>query len=503
MRLGRRRAAQLRRAPRDSADPDGEADAAVHHEAEADLAQGLGSGSSGDGASTTARRSRTMGALRGKCRATRRTKGASDVAETVTGQAIETMLAGGASLPAAAGVRGAGERAARDLRPRLRGVLGARGPRARHLVRALHEALRVGAAVRQVVPRRQAERRLQLRRPPRRGRERRQGRLPLGGRARGRAADDHFRRPPGRGRQARERAQEARRREGHARRDLHGDGPRGAGRDARLRAARRAAHGRLRRLLGRRARRPAERHGLRGADHPGRGPAQRRHGAAEAQRRRGALTRAGREARRRPAAHRRRGRLERRPRPLVARARGRGGRRPRVLPVRADGLRGPALPALHERHDREAEGDRAHDGRLPRRHRDDPPLHLRRQARLGLLVRGRHRLGDRPQLHRLRAALQRHDQRALRGRPELPGQGPLVGDRRALQGRHPLHGADRDPDAHEVGPRVRARSTTSPRCGCSARSASRSTPRPGSGTASTSAATARRSSTPGGRPRRG
>ena len=35
------------------------------------------------------------------------------------------------------------------------------------------------------------------------------------------------------------------------------------------------------------------------------------------------------------------------------------------------------------------------------------------------------------------------------------------------------------------------------------RSASRSIPRPGSGTASTSAATARRSSTPGGRPRRG
>ena len=42
------------------------------------------------------------------------------------------------------------------------------------------------------------------------------------------------------------------------------------------------------------------------------------------------------------------------------------------------------------------------------------------------------------------------------GVPELPGQGPLVGDRRALQGRHPLHGADRDPDAHEVGPGVRA-----------------------------------------------
>ena len=73
----------------------------------------------------------------------------------------------------------------------------------------------------------------------------------------------------------------------------------------------------------------------------------------------------------------------------------------------------------------------------------------------GLLVRGRHRLGHRAQLHRLRAALQRHHERALRGRARLPGQGPLVGDRRALQGGHPLHGADGDPHAHEVGARVR------------------------------------------------
>ena len=127
------------------------------------------------------------------------------------------------------------------------------------------------------------------------------------------------------------------------------------------------------------------------------------------------------------------------------------------LPVRADGRGGPPLPALHERDDREAEGDRAHDRRLPRRRRDDAPLHLRHRARLRVLVRGRHRLGDRAQLHRLRAALQRDDGRALRGHARLPGQGPLVGDRRALQGRHPLHRADRDPRAHEVGHRARGR----------------------------------------------
>ena len=136
-------------------------------------------------------------------------------------------------------------------------------------------------------------------------------------------------------------------------------------------------------------------------------------GAAQAERRRGARTR--RPGVKHAVVLRRTGgevRLDDGPRPLVARAGRRRGGRPGVLPVRADGLRGPALPALHERHDRQAEGDRAHDRRLPRRRRHDPLLHLRRQARLGLLVRGRHRLGHRPQLHRLRAALQRDDRRA-------------------------------------------------------------------------------------------
>ena len=67
----------------------------------------------------------------------------------------------------------------------------------------------------------------------------------------------------------------------------------------------------------------------------------------------------------------------------------------------------------------------------------------------------------------------------------------------------PLHRADGDPHAHEVGRRSSRSSTTSRRCGCSGRSASRSTPRRGSGTTSTSAAAAARSSTRGGRPRRG
>ena len=93
------------------------------------------------------------------------------------------------------------------------------------------------------------------------------------------------------------------------------------------------------------------------------------------------------------------------------------------------------------------------------------------------------------------------DVRHVRGHARHPGPRPLVGDRRAVQGQHPLHGADDDPHLHEVGrgPPGQARPVqpAAPRV----RSASPSTPRPGSGTAPTSAASAAPSSTPGGRPR--
>ena len=75
----------------------------------------------------------------------------------------------------------------------------------------------------------------------------------------GRPPRAHLRRSPARDDEARERAQVARRDEGHAGRDLHGHGPGDADRDARVRADRRAAHGRLRRLLGRVALRPPAR----------------------------------------------------------------------------------------------------------------------------------------------------------------------------------------------------------------------------------------------------
>ena len=87
------------------------------------------------------------------------------------------------------------------------------------------------------------------------------------------------------------------------------------------------------------------------------------------------------------------------------------------LPGRAVRRRAAAVPALHVGHDRQAQGHHAHDRRLP------DPGHVHPQVRLRpppghrrLLVHGRRRLGDRAQLHRLRPALERGDDRDVRGR---------------------------------------------------------------------------------------
>ena len=53
------------------------------------------------------------------------------------------------------------------------------------------------------------------------------------------------------------------------------------------------------------------------------------------------------------------------------------------------------------------------------------------QGRRRLLVHGRHRLGDRPQLRRLRPARQRRDGADVRGRARLAGEGSLLGADRA------------------------------------------------------------------------
>ncbi len=72
-----------------------------------------------------------------------------------------------------------------------------------------------------------------------------------------------------------------------------------------------------------------------------------------------------------------------------------------------------------------------------------------------LLVLGRRWVGDRPLVHRVRAAAQRRDQRDVRGRAGLPAQGDLVGAVRALRRDEVLHRAHGDPGLHEVGRQAR------------------------------------------------
>ena len=303
----------------------------------------------------------------------------------------------------------------------------------------------------QVVRRREAQRRLQLRRPARRGRARRPGRHPLRGRAR-RHPHDHLRRAQGRGQPGRERPHRPRRRGRRPRRDLPADDPRGRHLDARLRPHRSGALRGVRRLLGRRARVPHRRRRGQGRHHRRRRLPARLGVRAQARGRR----RAGEGV---PRAASRKVLVVRRTEQDVEwddsrdvwwhDAVGSALDRARPAGVR---LRAAAVHPLHLRHDREAEGHPAHLRRLPDADGVHPPQRLRPQARdRRLLVHRRRRLGHRPLLHRLRPARERRDAGDVRGHPGHPAPGPLVGDRREVRRDDPLHRPHRDPHVHEVG----------------------------------------------------
>ena len=248
----------------------------------------------------------------------------------------------------------------------------------------------------------------------------------------GPGARHHLRRAARRGRALRQRAEGPGRAEGRRRRHLPADDPRGRRRDARVRAHRRAAQRRLRRLLRRgRARADGVLRGE-GADHRRRRRAQGQDRAGQGSRRRGD-GRPRRRSRRSSSCAARAPTVpdEGRARRLLRRDLRR--RRPGV-PGRAARRRAPAVHPLHLRLDRQAEGHPAHDRRLPDRRLGDAPLRVRPQARVRrVLVRGRRRLGHRALLHRLRPALQRRHLGDVGGRARLPRQGHLVGDRRALR----------------------------------------------------------------------
>ena len=309
------------------------------------------------------------------------------------------------------------------------------------------------AAVRQVVRGGAPQHHGQLPRPPRAGRQRRQGGLALGGGAGGHAHAD-LRRAARGGLPHRQCPPLAGGEEGRSRHALHGHDPRAGHRRARLRAHRRPALSRLRGLQPGRA--PRAHRGLRleGAHHRRRRVAEGQRRPAQGQRgrrRRGRLAR-GDRARRTP--HRRgrsgdrRAAHDRWARRVVARRRARAGL---DLRARDHGRRGPALHPLHQRHHGQAEGDRPHHGRLPRRHGDDAPLGLRHPRGRRVLVHRRHRVDHRAQLHRVWAARQRLHGRDVRGGAQPPGQRPAVVAGRQVRCDDLLHGAHGHPDLHALG----------------------------------------------------
>ena len=357
-------------------------------------------------------------------------------------------------------------------------------------------------AVLQVVRRRQAQRLLQLPRPPRRGRQRRPRRLPLARRG-GRGARRHLRRPASRRPALRQRAEGPRRRAGRRRRDLPADDPRGRRRDARLRAHRRAAQRRLRRLLA--PSRSSERMEVSEAkalDH-------RRRRAAQGQDRAGQA--AGRRGDGRPRRRSRRSFVVRHtgadapmtdgPRRLVPRGRSR-----------------PPTPSA--RPSRWTPSTRCSSSTRP----------ARRRSPKGILhTTGGYLTGSRGPTSYVFDLKPESDvywcsadvgwitghsyivygplangatSRDVRGRAGLPATRTSGGSCRALRRDDLLHRADGDPRLHEVGRRAPGEARPVLAAAARARSASRSTRRRGSGTTRSSAASAARSSTPGGRPRR-
>ena len=303
-----------------------------------------------------------------------------------------------------------------------------------------------------MVRRRQAQRLLQLHRPPHPRRPAQQGRHHLGGRARRPAGDDLLGALP-RGRPLRQRAQAARHQEGRPGGDLPADGARGGRRHAGLRPHRRGALGGVRRILRGVAARPDQRCRRHCPDHGRRRLPARPVPAAQADGRRGpggdavgpALHRAP------PAGRGRRPADDRRPRPVVAHA---AGRRVAGLQARADGRGGHAVHPLYLGHHREAQGHRPHDGRLSHPRRIHGQARVRPARRGRLLVHRRHRLGHRPFLRGLWPAGERRHGGDVRGRARLARAGPLLAHHRAVRRHRALHGAHRDPRLHEVGRRA-------------------------------------------------
>ena len=353
---------------------------------------------------------------------------------------------------------------------------------------------------RQVVRRRQAQRQLQLPRPPPRRAAQEQGRDHLGGRAGRHAASSRY--------------QDLHREVCKFANVLKGLGIKKGDRVtiympmvpelaiamlacARIGATHSVIFGGFSR---RRRRRPQQRRQGQARHHRRRRLAARQGRAAQGERRCGAGQVADRrEVHRLQSLQPARSTMKAGPRPLVARA---DGRRlaPTAPPSRSTasirstsstprGSTGKPKGVLHT------------TGRLPARHVADAQVGLRPQGGRHLLVHRRRRLGDGAQLHRLRPARQRRDRRDVR-------RGARTSRARTASGRSSRSTGSRSSTPRRPrsapsssGATSARRSTTCRACACWAPSASRSTPKRGCGITRSSAAAAARSSIPGGRPR--
>ena len=316
----------------------------------------------------------------------------------------------------------------------------------------------VEPAVRELVRRRRAQRRLQLPRPARRSRQRRPRRAAVGGRARRRPPRD-LRRAHRRGQAPRERARGTRHRRGRPRRDLHADDPRGDRRDARRRAHRRDPLRRLRRLLGRqpalahRRRRREARHHRRRRLPQGQGL------AAQARRRHGARPTATARACRRPSStcssSRAAATTSSGPRAATSGGTTSCRRHPPSTRRRRSPPRTRCSSSIRRaRPESRRASCTPRAATSPRRPSRNKVVHDIHPEIRRVLVHGRHRLGHRPQLRRptarSRTARRRCSTRA-RPTPRIPGRWwEIVAEVRRDD---PLHRAHRHPLVHEARPR--------------------------------------------------
>ena len=125
------------------------------------------------------------------------------------------------------------------------------------------------------------------------------------------------------------------------------------------------------------------------------------------------------------------------------------------LPGRADGQRAAALPALHLRHDGQAEGHHAHHAAATSPRSPSPTSTCSTSTPTPTCTGARPTSAGSPATATSSTGRWPTAPRSVmyEGVAQLPGQRPLVGDRREVQGDDLLHRADGHPHVHEVGRR--------------------------------------------------